>query len=259
MVAASKLRRAQDAATGPKDYTVAARDLLQRLGSSTSVHNHPFFQVRKNEHTLTILIAGDRGMAGAYNSNTLKALVAHMKSTTAKQSAICVGRHAALQIANASDINEVAAYDMDGRRADFGLAQPILREAVELFRSGNIDSVQVVYTKFVSTVRQEVVLEQILPVTPPAGLEHKLESELEPEPEILLDFAIMRLLEAQVLQAILEARASEQASRMLAMMNATDNAKELITDLTLSFNNARQAAITQELAEISAGAEAIND
>jgi F-type H+-transporting ATPase subunit gamma len=105
-------------------------------------------------------------------------------------------------------------------------------------------------------VNQEVALSQLLPIEPPAG--EAAQSELEPNPKDLLDIATRRLLEAQLLQAILESRASEQAARMLAMMNASDNADDLIKDYTLAYNNARQADITQELAEISAGAEATN-
>jgi F-type H+-transporting ATPase subunit gamma len=145
---------------------------------------------------------------------------------------------------------------MDLAHPDTTLAQPILREAVEMFMRGDIDVVHIIYTRFHSTVKQEAVTRQLLPVVAPVG--EVAERELEPEPETLIDFATNRLLEAEVLQAILESRASEQASRMMAMMSATDNAKELIDDLTLTYNDARQAAITQELAEISAGAEAIS-
>jgi F-type H+-transporting ATPase subunit gamma len=119
-----------------------------------------------------------------------------------------------------------------------------------------VDAVVIISTDFVSTVTQKVNMRQILPVMPPEGAAPTA-SEMEPSAEELVDLAVRRVLEAEVLQAILEARASEEAARMLAMMNASDNASDIIADLTLVYNNARQGKITQEISEISAGAEAI--
>ena len=257
MVAASKLRRAQDAAMGPQAYVAAARELLGRLGTSSATAGHPFFEVRPVKRALTVVVAGDRGMAGAYNSNILRSLMKHERAIKAPLDAICIGRYAGLHVARLKDVTELAAYQIEGGDPVADLAEPVLRQATELYLEGKIDRVDLIFTRFVSTVKQEVQLVQLLPVVAnpeaaPAG-----DSEFEPDAETLVDYAVTRLLEAQVLQAVLEARASEQAARMLAMMNATDNAKDLISDLTLEFNNARQAAITQEIAEISAGAEAI--
>jgi F-type H+-transporting ATPase subunit gamma len=256
LVAASKLRRAQEAASGPQDYIAAARELLAGLSGSSEANRHPLYQVRPVKRALTVVIAGDRGMAGAYNSNIFKALGRHIRELDVPQQAICIGRHAMLQVARASDVDELAAYLIDSGDADIAIAQPVLQEAIELYESGEVDVVHLIYTHFVSTIKQEATVRQLLPVT--SGEVATTERELEPNTEELLDHATRRVLEAEVLQAILEARASEQAARMMAMMNATDNAKELIEDLTLTYNDARQAAITQELAEISGGAEAIS-
>lgn len=257
LVAASKLRKYQLAADGPHAYTAAARELLQHLGASTAVASHPLYQVRKVRNVLTIVIAGDRGMAGAYNSNILRQLDANIIRYGVPQTAICIGKHAALHVARTHGVNEVAAYELEQDDTDLALARPVLREAIDLFVTEQVDVVDVIYTKFHSTVRQEVISAQALPVVPPA--ETARASEFEPNPEKLIDFATRRILEALLQQAILDSQASEQASRMLAMMNATDNAKELIGDLTLSYNNARQAAITQQISEISAGAEAMKE
>ncbi|HSX02273.1 MAG TPA: ATP synthase F1 subunit gamma [Candidatus Saccharimonadia bacterium] len=256
LVAASKLRRAQEAATGPQAYIAAAREVLAGLSGSSNAQRHPLYQVRPVRQALTIVIAGDRGMAGAYNSNIFKALGRHLHALNVPQQAICIGRHAMLQVARASDIDELAAYLIDDGDADIALAQPVLREATQLYETGQVDAVHIISTRFVSTIKQEANVRQLLPVTGSEG--EATEREFEPNPEELLDYATRRVLEAEVLQAILEARASEQAARMMAMMNATDNAKDLIEDLTLTYNDARQAAITQELAEISGGAEAIS-
>jgi len=257
LVAASKLRKYQLLARGPESYTAAARELLEHLGGSRVLSSHPLYQVRKIRNVLTIVVAGDRGMAGAYNSNILRQLDLNVESYGVPQQAVCVGKYAALHVARTPGVNELAAYELEQDDPDLGLARPVLREVTDLFLNGEIDVVDIIYTRFHSTVRQEVVSERLLPVVPPTG--GALETKLEPDPERLIDYATRRILEAVLLQAILDAQAGEQASRMLAMMNATDNAKELINDLTLAYNNARQSAITQQISEISAGAEAMKE
>ncbi len=256
LVSASKLRHAQEAAIGSRDYTNGAAALLARLAGGSEAAQHPLYQVRPVKRGLMIVIAGDRGLAGAYNSNILKVMSSHIHQLGVPQQAICIGRHAALHVAKLSDVDELAAYDIDHGDADIVLAQPVLAEAAELFTNGQVDAVHLVSTTYISTVKQTVGIKQLLPVLPSS--ETTAEAELEPDAAALVDFATRRVLEGAIVQAILDARASEQAARMMAMMNATDNAKELIEDLTLTFNDARQASITQELAEISAGAEAIS-
>jgi F-type H+-transporting ATPase subunit gamma len=254
MVEASKLRRTQAAAAAPKDYTQAARELLERLSGQSIAHLNPLFQKRPIKRALTILIAGDRGMAGAYNNNALKALGRHIHELGVPQQAICIGKRSAMHVARATDIEEVASYNIEAGDADTAIARPVLEEAINRFTSGQVDAVHLVYTQFVSTVKQEVILKQLLPI----ASEGKNEAgEFEPEPEELVGYAARRVLEADITQAVLESRASENAARMMAMMNATDNADDLISDYTLALNNARQASITQQIAEISGGAEAI--
>lgn len=257
LVAASKLRRAQESAVAPQAYTEGAKAVLGQLSGGVEAQRNPLFQVRKVNRALTIIIAGDRGMAGAYNANVIKAFGRHVADLGVPHDVIAVGRRAASFGVHLIDVTEISAFEMDANEADVGLAKPILDEVVELFRSGAIDTAHIAYTHFVSTIKQDAVVDQLLPVQPSEDAISTV-GELEPSSEELLDYAVMRVLEAQLLQAILESRASEQAARMVAMLNATDNATEIIEDLTLEFNNARQAAITQELAEISGGAEAIN-
>lgn len=256
LVAASKLRRYQEDAIAPRAYNQASRDLLTRLGGTSEVLRHPLYRHRHLKRVLTILIAGDRSLAGPYNSNVYRVFNGHVAKLGVPHLVIGVGRRAAHHIAKSLDVDEIAAYRIDNGPGDVELAQPILKQATELFETHQVDAVYIIYTQFHSTISQEVVLSQLLPVVPEVSQPAK--TELEPSPEVLLDVATRRLLEAQILQAIVDSRASEQAARMLAMMNATNNADDLIEDLTLAYNNARQAAITQELAEITAGAEAIN-
>jgi F-type H+-transporting ATPase subunit gamma len=256
LVAASKLRKYQEGAVAPQAYSKAAEELLVHLGASLEVQQHPLYQVRPIKQALTILVAGDRTLAGPYNSNVFRAFGHHIDELKVPQQVIGVGRQTGHYIARTPEATEIAAYTVESGAGDVELAQPILHEIIELFEANEIDAVHLVYTQFNTTVSQEVITKQLLPVVPPVTT--GAQSELEPTPEVLIDVATRHLLEAQILQAILEARASEQAARMLAMMNASDNADDLIKDYTLAYNNARQANITQELAEITAGAEATN-
>ena len=257
LVAASKLRRAQEAALGPKDYIEVGTKLLEKLASASEVQYHPFFEKRNGKKMLIIAVSSDRGLAGAYNSNVLRAVNKLVLESGQEQQVIAIGKYASQHAARTKQLDEVASYFTDSENPDVSIVLPVLSEAIEMFVSGKVDTVQLVSTTFTSIVRQDVVTEQLLPIVPPASSVPS-NTSYEPEVEQLLDFVLKRLLEARLMQSILEAKASEQASRMLAMKNATDNATDLIADLTLAYNNARQAAITQELAEITAGAEAIN-
>ena len=255
MVAASKLRRAQSAAVGPKAYIESVTKILGGLSQTPEALANPLFETRVAKKALSILVTGDRSLAGAYNSNIFRAFSKHVEVQAVPHSAICVGRYGALRVARLSDITNEAAYPAEAANSDIELAQPVMAEAIRAFTSGKVDVVHVIYTEFISAIRQEVRVIQLLPIV---ASEAKLTAtNFEPTAEELLELATTRLLEARVFQAILDGRASFYAAQMIAMKSATDNASDLIDDLTLAANNARQAAITQELAEISAGSEAI--
>ena len=256
LVAASKLRRYAQAATLPKAYVDAANTLLANLGASAEVAQNPLYQTRKVNNALTILVAGDRTLAGPYNSNIFRAFNGHLKTLGVPQKVISVGRRAGHQIIGVRNIDEIASYSIEGGVGDVELAQPILKQIIDKFTAGDVDVVHIIYTQYNSTVSQEIKIKQVLPVVSPTSA--GVSSELEPSPEAVIDLVTKKLLESQILLAFLESRASEQAARMIAMMNASDNADDLIKDYTLDYNNARQQAITQELAEISAGTEAMN-
>jgi F-type H+-transporting ATPase subunit gamma len=256
LVSASKLRRAQAAALAPQGYRDAAEEILGHLSAQPQAQRSPLYQVRTPQRGLTILVAGSRGMAGSYNNNVIKEFERHANELGIPQRAICIGKRAAAYIAHVSNVDEVASYDVDATNVDATVAQPVLTQAVDMFLEGQVDTVHLIYTHFVSSVKQEVVRRQLLPV-PRAAHSAPLTNAEPDDDDSVLDFATRRALEAQVFVAVLESRASENAARMLAMMNATDNATDLISDLTLALNNARQAGITQELAEITGGADAI--
>jgi len=264
LVAASKMRRAQEATKASAPYTLAARELLTALSSHTSVKNHPLFVSRDVKTRLLIVIASDKGLAGAYNSNIVRAYANELKADDKagiKNTTITVGRKAAQFVARIKDTEVLGAYEELPDRPDGSELRAILDSARSLFESGKVDAVDVIYTNFKSSINQEATVIRVLP----AGFEPILEKGVardvtyEPSTEEVVDGVAYRLVGAQIFQALLDSRASEHSMRMMAMKNATDNASDLVDDLTLEMNKARQSAITQELAEISGGVEALNE
>lgn len=264
LVAASKMRRAQDATKASAPYTLAARQLLTALSTHTSVKFHPLFVSRPVKTRLLIVIASDKGLAGAYNSNIVRVYANELRADDAagiKNTTITVGRKAAQFVARIKDTQVMGAYEELLDRPDGSELRAILDSARTLFTSGDVDAVDVIYTDFVSSVVQEAKVIRVLP----AGFEKVIEpgvaadATYEPSTEEVLDGVAYRLVGAQIFQALLDARASEHSMRMMAMKNASDNASDLIEDLTLEMNKARQGAITQELAEISGGVEALSE
>lgn len=262
MVAASKMRRAQEAEKATLDYTRSANELLSHFAAQGVTEDHPLFQKRDVKTRLYIVIASDKGLAGAYNSNVLKKYLAELKADEAagiKSMTITVGRRASQFVSRLKSVTVTGTYDDLPDDLEGSEFSSILATAVELFEQEQIDAVDVVYTEFISSLTQVPTVERILP----AGFQKTevsqdiSEAKYEPSVEAVLDAVVYRLVGAQIFQAILDARASEHSMRMVAMKNATDNASDLIDDLTLAMNKARQGAITQELAEISGGAEAM--
>ena len=264
LVAASKMRRAQEATKASAPYTIAARELLTALSSHTSVKNHPLFVSRVVKTRLLIVIASDKGLAGAYNSNIVRVyaneLIADDKSNI-KNTTITIGRKASQFVARIKDTEVLGSYEELPDHPDGSELRAILDSARTLFTSGKVDAVDVIYTDFISSITQEATIIRVLP----AGFEPATEPLVvrdvtyEPSTEEVLDGVAYRLVGAQIFQALLDSRASEHSMRMMAMKNATDNASDLVDDLTLEMNKARQSAITQELAEISGGVEALSE
>ncbi len=264
LVAASKMRRAQEATKASAQYALAARELLTALSGHTSVAHHPLFTTREVKTRLLIVIASDKGLAGAYNSNIVKVYTEQLQlddDAGVKNTTIAIGRKAAQFVARIKDTQVLGVYEDLPDRPDGRELHAILDSARLKFTSGEVDAVDVIYTKFVSTVLQVPSIQRVLP----AGFEPANEPGVandvayEPSTEEVLDGVAYRLVGAQIFQALLDARASEYMMRMVAMKNATDNANDLVDDLTLEMNKARQGAITQELAEISGGVEALNE
>lgn len=262
LVSASKMRRAQDSANRSRDFRNTAREILTRLRELTDVNIHPLFKQRKVTTRLHIVIASDRTLAGAYNSNVLKQFAAELRNDAAEDvvsKSIVIGRQAARFAAKIKDNEVIAVYEGFPENPAAQDIRPLLNTITEKFLEGEVDAVDIIYTDYKSSLRQVVTSQRLLPAAfQPIETEAELDNAIfEPSAKVVLDNVSLRLIEAQLNQAILESFASEHSMRMMAMKNASDNASDIIDDLTLMFNTARQAAITQEIAEITGGAEAI--
>jgi F-type H+-transporting ATPase subunit gamma len=262
LVSASKLRRAQEASIRSRTYTSSARAILQRLAGLADASHHPLFGVRQGNRRLVIVFSSDQTLAGAYNSNVERQLIDLLEGADAGSKVIAVGNQGAKFAARLNQIDLVGAYERWPVRPTSVDVRPIAETAIELFLQNQVDVVDVIYTHFFSSLTQTVQVEQLLPaiiddVEANSGAEALNEAVFEPSPAEVLEAMMPRLIDAQILGAALSAAASEHSMRMIAMKNATDNASDIIEDLTLEYNSARQAGITQELAEITGGAEAM--
>ncbi len=260
MVAASKLARAQQATVMSRLYSSSAREALSRLRRLVP-DEHSFFMPSENTSALYIVFTSDRGLAGAYTTNVLKQMIRTVgKDTDAKL--IIIGKRGGQLLARLHhEFDVLGIYPSWQHHPTLAEISPIARTATNLFKEGSVGRIVLVYTDFHSISKQETVSKTILPVpeheVTDAGSSDDDVASIEPSDSELLEYIVPRFVEVQIYQASLEASASEHASRMVAMHNASDNANDLIDSLTLEYNSARQAGVTSELAEISAGAQAI--
>lgn len=262
LVSASKLRRAQEYAQRSRDYQNLAYDLLRRLNSISEVERQPLFRKREVKNRLYIVVTSNTGLAGAYNANTLKLLTSGLRrdrDDKVKSHVVTIGSKGAQFARRLADVDLLGVYPPFSDQPTANDVRPILNTVMEQYRDGNVDEVNILFTRFRSTVVQVPESLQLLPAPAPEGDAAKGQiSNFEPDVETVIEQVATRLVETQIWQAVLESLASEHAMRMLATKNATDNANDLIDDYTLELNTARQADITQQIAEISGGAEALN-
>lgn len=263
LVSASKMKRAQEAVLRSKPYIAAIRDVIRQLFSATHPEIHPFFTNRTIKSELIIVVSSDRGLAGAYNSNILRALLTRLQAnreTDIVNRVIALGNKAAQLASLLETVTLEGIYVNMPTEPTSVDVRPISKKAMSLYLQRSVDRVVIITTEYHSTLHQEVSIRQILPMSPSKNIasdDHAKEVFFEPSPDEVLSEILPRFIEAEIFQLILEANASEHSMRMMAMKNASDNAQSLVEDLTQHYNSARQAAITQELAEISSGTEAI--
>ena len=266
MVAAAKLRRAQESVGAARPYAAKIREVMDSLGGmSESGMSHPLLRQTSGEprNIGIILISGDRGLAGAYNSGVIKkALELVRPYSTDRVRMICLGKRG-IQFFKRRGYKVVAEHNVPPNGLPFADTQAISRVARELFENQEIDALYLVYTRFVSAISQKPESVQVLPLNPesaqssgaPAG--PTKEYIFEPGPDEILSVLLPRYVDTLVYQAVLESVASFHGAQMTSMSSATDNAGKMISSLTLQLNRARQATITKEIAEIVGGAEAL--
>lgn len=273
MVAASRMRRAQEQALASRPYAAKAWEILTHLVAQRGnvEQLHPLLTQREQiRNVAIILITADKGLAGAYNGNVIRATINYMgREKRQDAQLITIGRKGRDFMLRFGRRIIADFTDMPARPTTLDIA-PITRIAIDGFLQGDFDEVYLAYTDFINTLVQEPTVRLLLPIRP-GNIESKVMSEYlaqettmvaaeyiyEPSPAALLDTLLPRFTELQIYQAVLESRASEESARMVAMRNATNNANDLVSDLTLSYNRARQESITKEMLDIAGGAEAL--
>jgi len=261
-VAVSKMRKAQARMAASKPYAERIRAVIGHLASANPEYRHAFMVEREVKRVGYIVVSSDRGLAGGLNTNLFKALVRDMSDQRGKGVEIdlaVIGAKGASFFRSFGG-NVVAAISHLGEAPAIGDLIGSIKVMLDAYLNGRIDRLYVVSNVFVNTMTQKPTIQQLVPLVPTAGgeLQGKHWDYLyEPDAKTLLDGLLVRYVESQVYQAVVENAASEQAARMIAMKNATDNAGDLIKELQLVYNKARQAAITQEISEIVGGAAAV--
>jgi F-type H+-transporting ATPase subunit gamma len=260
MVASSKMLKAQQAALNGRPFAAMAGEVMGHLAPDTGDYRHPLMEQRAVRKRGVIVVGTDKGLCGALNANLFRELAKYDHATS---DFIAVGKKAAQFVARTRRrlIGEFSYHDTP----TYGECQAISKFAQEIFREGQVDAVDILYTRFVSTLSQRPEVRPLLPLgsvesiraeargpgpEAPAAQPH-FDFLFEPEAVTVLDTLMVYLLDFRVAQVLLEAKASEHSARMVAMKNATDNANQLVKDLTLEYNKIRQATITKELLEIS--------
>jgi F-type H+-transporting ATPase subunit gamma len=262
MVAASKMRRAQERMQAGKPYAKRMREVIGHLANANPEYKHTFMQERDIKRVGYILISSDRGLCGGLNTNTFKAAIRSMKSWSDEgiQIDLCLIGAKAAAFFKSFGGNVVAATRDLGEAPNIADLIGSVKVMLDAYADGKVDRLYLVSNDFVNTMTQSPVVRQLLPLEAAENkqLKHHWDYIYEPNAEVLLNGLLTRYIESQVYQAVVENTAAEQAARMIAMKSATDNAGELLDNLKLIYNKARQAAITQELSEIVGGAAAVS-
>lgn len=258
MVAASRMRRAQQRVIAARPYSDAIRTMLGELSQQrTESGDMPaLLRVRPERHTGYIVFTSDRGLAGALNGNVLRRATEEILARPEEAQLVTIGRKGQdFFTRRGRHIN--ATFAGIGERAAYDDIIPVARVATEAYASAEVDAIYLVFPQFVSTLTQTPTVRQLLPLEPLEQHGTPLDFIIEPNPEQILEMLLPRYVEVQIYQALLETTASEHSARMVSMRNATENAQDLVASLTLTYNKARQAAITKEITEISSAAEAL--
>lgn len=259
MVSASKLNRAENSAKAFVPYMEKIQEVVASVSTGTTDITHPMLQTRPVKRTGYIVITSDRGLAGAYNSNIIRAAYQMMQKrhkSNDEFAVIAIGK-IGLNFFKKRGVTVASEITGLGDQPSFADIKDIANKAVGMFADETFDEIYLYYNHFVSAIEHQVTEKKLLPLTDIATTSNKLTSyEFEPSQVDILEVLLPQYAESLIYGSLLDGKASEHAARMTAMKSATDNAKELINNLTLKYNRARQAAITQEISEIVGGAAA---
>jgi F-type H+-transporting ATPase subunit gamma len=256
-VAASKLKRAQDATLAARPYSQKIDEVLADLATVLGGDEHPLLAKREGGKRLVVLITSDRGLAGPFNTNTIRFAAQAITEHQGDLAVVTVGRKGRDAMRRARVPME-AHFEGFGDRPSFADVLPLARLITDDYLAGKYARVDIVFSQFVSTLTQRPALDTLLPIDPSEDTEGIPGNQFifEPSPSTVLERLVPRYIATRLFQAVLESKASEESSRMVAMRNATDNAEDLIEDYTLAYNKVRQANITREMIEIASGAQA---
>lgn len=263
MVAASKMRKTQDRMRASKPYANKIYEVIEHIARANSEYRHPFLGEREMKRVGIIVVTTDRGLCGGLNANLLRETirnVRHWKEQDKEVDVAVIGRKGQAFFKRVGG-NILGVVDHLGDTPSINDFIGIVKIMLDAYKNGTIDALHVIYNEFINTMTQKPLLKQLLPLPrseeDSKSMGHHWDYIYEPDAKELLDDILERYIELAVYQAVVENIACEQAAKMIAMKNATDNAGELIKEFQLAYNKARQAAITQELAEIVGGAAAL--
>jgi len=267
MVAASKMRKAQERMRAARPYSEKIRNIAANLGQAHPEYVHPFMQANESKTAGFIVVTTDKGLCGGMNTNVLRSVTNKLRDLQAEgvsSQAVAIGNKG-LGFLNRIGAKVVAHVTQLGDTPHLEKLIGPVKVLLDAYAKGEINAVYLCYTKFVNTMKQEAVVEQLLPLSAnkiqaeaaASGKQHAWDYIYEPDAQSVIDDLLVRYAEALVYQAVAENMASEQSARMVAMKAATDNAGSVIGELKLVYNKTRQAAITKELSEIVSGAAAI--
>ena len=263
MVAASKMRKAQERMRSARPYADKVREITGNLSRANPEYSHAFMRTNDAKVAGFVVVTTDKGLCGGMNTNILRALTAQLKELQAKGFSaenVAIGNKG-LAFLNRIGAKVVSSATALGDRPHLEKLIGPVKALLDAYTEGRVNAVYVCYTKFINTMKQEAVIEQLLPLNTgelqDGGTGRDWDYIYEPDAGAVIDELLLRYIEAQVYQAVAENMASEQSARMVAMKAATDNAGEVIGELKLVYNKTRQAAITKELSEIVAGAAAV--
>lgn len=261
LVSTAKLKKAKDKFERTKPYFSTVLDSVQNILKNNQGIRHEYLEERVVRKTLYIIVSADRGLCGGYNVNALQTAIRDMRSR--EQSVLITVGKKAKDFFQKNQFTTVEEYVHISEKPSYTNAQRIASTALKLFATEQVDEIKLVYTKMLNTMSQEATILNLLPVRLEVGEEGEESDEIEeatayePSPEEVLSYLIPLYIESTIYGALVESSSAEQAARRIAMENATDNAEEMIESLTLTFNQARQASITQEISEIVGGANAL--